>query len=230
MNIALVIAGGVGVRTNSYVPKQFIAIYDKPIIVYTMQNIMKAGCFDKIFVTASNGWHDFIDSYAKQYEITSFGGNITSGKTRFQSIFNGLEYLYNNGFSDSTVALVDANRPLIPSRVFNEAISVSEECDCVVAVEPCYDSMLVADSTTHIVSSTADRSVLFKGQAPEVCNVKVAYDALSEFDDFPANSSIAGVMLMLNKRVKYVSGSSLGFKITTADDITMFRAMVKDNK
>ena len=227
MNIALVVAGGVGSRTNNYVPKQFLAINDTPIIVYTMQNLMKADCFDKIYVVVSDGWRDFIDAYARQYEITSYCGTIASGNTRFQSMFNGLQYLQKSGFSDSTVAIIDANRPLIPSRVFNETIALSKDCDCVVAVEPCYDSMLIADSNTHVVASTADRSVLFKGQAPEVCTVKTAYDVLSEVDDFPANCSVAGTMLLANKQVKYVEGSSLGFKITTADDITIFRAMVR---
>lgn len=74
MNIALVVAGGVGARTNNYIPKQFLTIYDKPIIVYTMQNLMKANCFDKIFVAVNDRWSDFVDSYAKQFEIASFGG------------------------------------------------------------------------------------------------------------------------------------------------------------
>ena len=226
MNIALVVAGGVGSRTNNFVPKQFLAINDIPIIVYTMRNLMKAGCFDKIFVVVSDGWRDFVNSYAKQYEITNFCGTVTSGKTRFQSIFNGIEYLYTSGFSDCTVAIVDANRPLIPSRVINNAISLSNTCDCVTVVEPCYDSMLIADCNTRMITSSADRSVLFKGQAPEVCAVKDAYNLLRRFDDFPENSSLTGTMLLANKHVKYVEGSPLAFKITTAEDITIFRAMV----
>lgn len=226
MNIALVVAGGVGARTNNYIPKQFLTIYDKPIIVYTMQNLIKANCFDKIFVVVNDRWSDFVDSYAKQFEIASFGGGIASGRTRFESVFNGFEYLEKNGFSESTVALVDANRPLIPGKVFNEAIALSKSCDCVVPLEPCYDSMLIADCNTHVVTSPADRSVLFKAQAPEVCTVKAGYDVLKGFTEFPSNVSLAGTMLLANRRVKYVEGSQLSFKITTAEDIMVFRAMV----
>ena len=226
MNIALVVAGGVGARTNNHIPKQFLTIYDKPIIVYTLENLMRAQCFDQIFVVLNPGWSDFVDSYAKQFDITAYCGNIASGETRFQSVLNGFKYLMENGYSESTVAVVDANRPLIPSRVFNEAIALSKTCDCVVGLEPCYDSMMVADSDTHIVISAADRSTLFKGQGPEVCKVKEGYDVLSGFSDFPANASIVGSMLLKNKQVKYVAGSPLGFKITTAEDITIFRAMI----
>lgn len=230
MNIALIVAGGVGTRTNNNVPKQFLTIYDKPVIVYTMQNLIKADCFDKIFVVANQGWSDFIDSYAKQFEISSFCGTIASGQTRFQSVFNGFEYLMQKGFSESVVAIVDANRPLIPSRVFKEAIPLSKNCDCVVSLEPCYDSMMIADCNTHTVTSITDRSALFKAQTPEVCMVKTGYDVLSGFTEFPSNASLTGAMMLVNKQVKYVEGSPLSFKITTADDITIFRAMIDETE
>lgn len=230
MNIALVVAGGVGTRTNNHVPKQFLTIYDKPIIVYTMENIMKAGCFDKIFVVVSSGWNDFIDSYAKQYEISSFCGTIPSGQTRLESIYNGIEYLQKNGFSDSTVAVIDANRPLIPSRVFNESIALSKECDCVIPLDNCYDSMYVADCDAQAVTSMADRSVLFKGQTPEVCVVETGYELLNKFGYSSPSRTLTETMLMAGKNVKYVKGSALAFKITTADDIAIFKALIDKTK
>jgi 2-C-methyl-D-erythritol 4-phosphate cytidylyltransferase len=230
MNIALVVAGGIGLRTKNYVPKQFLTIYDKPIIIYTIENLMKVGCFDKIFVVASGGWNDFIDSYVKQYNITSFYGTISPGQTRLESVFNGIEYLQKSGFSDSTVAIIDANRPLIPSQVFIDAISLLKECDCVLPMDPCYDSMFIVDRDTQSVTSAVDRSILFKGQTPEVCKVRTGYEVLSKLGYSLQNRSLTDTMLLAGKHVKCVKGSALGFKITTADDIAIFKALVDGAK
>ena len=70
MNIALIIAGGIGARMNQDIPKQFISVYDKPVIVYTMEAFQKHPNIDKIEVVCLDGWHDILYAYAKPVSYT----------------------------------------------------------------------------------------------------------------------------------------------------------------
>ena len=70
MNIALLTAGGSGTRMGLDLPKQFLTVYDKPIIVYTMEVFQKHPAIDKIIVACKEGWEDVLSSYAKQFKIT----------------------------------------------------------------------------------------------------------------------------------------------------------------
>lgn len=70
MNIALLTAGGSGTRMKSDVPKQFLTVYDKPIIVYTMEVFQSHPAIDKIIVACKDGWENILQSYAKQFNIT----------------------------------------------------------------------------------------------------------------------------------------------------------------
>ena len=90
MNIALIIAGGSGTRTGQDVPKQFLTVYDIPIIAYTMKNIEKIPCIDEIYVVGPQGWENFITSYAKQCNVTKFKQVIHGGATRHESIYHGI--------------------------------------------------------------------------------------------------------------------------------------------
>ena len=69
-NIALIIAGGVGARMGQDIPKQFINVYDKPVLIYTLEGFQKHPQIDAIEVVCIDGWHDIVWAYAKQFNIT----------------------------------------------------------------------------------------------------------------------------------------------------------------
>ena len=76
MNIALLTAGGIGSRMQQDIPKQFMNIYDKPIIIYTMEAFQKHPDIDAIEVVCLDGWHDILRAYAKQFNITKLVGIV----------------------------------------------------------------------------------------------------------------------------------------------------------
>ena len=93
MNIALIIAGGIGARMLSAIPKQFITVNDKPIIIYTLEAFEKHPNIDAIAVVCIEGWEIILQNYAKEYNITKLKYIAPSGKSGQESIKNGLDEL-----------------------------------------------------------------------------------------------------------------------------------------
>ena len=89
-NIALIIAGGVGARMGQDIPKQFINVNDKPVIIYTLEAFQKHPQIHGIEVVCLDGWHDVLKAYAKQFGISKLENIISGGKNGQDSIRNGL--------------------------------------------------------------------------------------------------------------------------------------------
>lgn len=231
MNVALLIAGGTGSRTGQDVPKQFLTVYDTPVIVYTMRNIEETGLFDELYVVCADGWKDFIETYAKQYNVNIFKGTVTGGDTRLGSFSNGFEFLSANHSGDDVVCLSDGNRPLIPSSVFADSIAAADSFDCVLPLEPCFDSMYVVNKGEDEVSNMADRNQLFKGQTPETAKLGTALDICRKAKaDGIKDLPICSLALKYDYSVGFVSGSSKSMKITTADDFAIFKALIGEKR
>ena len=231
MNIALIVAGGKGARAGQDVPKQFLTVYDTPIIVYTMENIKATGLFNELYVVCAKEWESFVCSYAKQYGIDVFSGTIEAGETRFDSMVQGVEFLKSNHSEKDVLCITDGNRPLIPARVFKECIDKIQRTDCCVAAEPCYDSLFTVNMETHQLIKHVDRSLIFKEQCPEVAELDLVYEICEKAkQENNTNKPLAGLMIDYGKKVSFVEGSSKNFKITTADDFAVFKALIGERR
>ena len=93
MNIAVIIAGGSGHRMGQDIPKQFINVYDKPVIVYTLESFQRHPLVDAIEVVRIDGWHDILWAYAKQFNIDKLKWIVSGGGSAQESIRNGVEHL-----------------------------------------------------------------------------------------------------------------------------------------
>ena len=227
MAIAIITAGGTGVRFGNSVPKQFITVNDIPIIVYTMQNVQNSGCYQEMYIVCADGWKDFIFSYSQQYGISIFKDTISGADSRFKSVSNGLSKLIEIYDGNEIVSIFDANRPLTPQFICEDGIKAIEEADCVIPLEPCFDSMYIANTDSKTVETTAERSILFKGQSPETCRLGLAHKLHQKAE----NEGITGLtttalMLRYGKRVVYTKGVSNNFKITTVEDLAIFKALI----
>lgn len=124
MNRAIIIAGGVGKRMNQEIPKQFINVYDKPVIMYTLQGFQEHPQIDEIGVVCIEGWEDVVWAYAKQYGIDKLKWIIKGGNTAQESIRNGVYYLESIGCDkDDIVVIHDGIRPLIEPSVLSDVIN-----------------------------------------------------------------------------------------------------------
>lgn len=100
-NIALIIAGGVGARMGQDIPKQFINVNDRPVIIYTLEAFQKHPEIDAIEVVCLDGWHDVLKAYAKQFGIAKLENIVSGGLNGQDSIRNGLLDIYNLSFRSS---------------------------------------------------------------------------------------------------------------------------------
>lgn len=121
-NVAIVIAGGVGSRMGQDLPKQFINVYDKPILIYTLEGFQKHPQIDAIELVCIDGWHEIVWAYAKQFNITKLKWIVSGGQTGQESIRNGVYALEGKISPNDNVIIHDGIRPLIEPSVLSDVI------------------------------------------------------------------------------------------------------------
>ncbi len=127
MNIAIIIAGGSGQRVGQDIPKQFINVYDKPILIYTLEGFQKHPQIDEIGLVCLNGWHDVVRAYAKQFNIDKLKWIISGGETAQESIREGVYYLEGKCSEEDVIIIHDGIRPLVDDSVLSDVIMKCEK-------------------------------------------------------------------------------------------------------
>ena len=122
MNVAVIIAGGSGSRMGQDIPKQFINVYDKPVLVYTLEGFQKHPQIDHILVVCIDGWHDVVKAYAKQFGVDKLQWVVSGGNSGQESIRNGI-YALEGICSDNDIVIIhDGIRPLVDETVLTDVI------------------------------------------------------------------------------------------------------------
>ncbi len=232
MNIALIIAGGVGARMNQDIPKQFINVYDKPVIVYTMEAFQKHPDIDAIEIVCLEGWHDVLRAYAKQFGIAKLENIVCGGKNGQDSIRNGLYDIAERHNNDDDIVLIhDAIRPMLSEEIITENIRVCKEKGNAITVIPCTAAML---KTYDSVSTTEQvpRDNLKITQTPQTFFVNEIVEAHKEALSKGITNSVASctMYIELGRELYLAQGSEKNLKLTTAEDIEIFKALLSAKK
>ena len=127
MNIALIIAGGSGNRMGQDIPKQFINIYDKPVLIYTLEGFQCHPMIDAIEVVCIDGWHEVLWAYAHQFNITKLKWVVSGGNSGQESIRNGVFHLENKAADDDIIIIHDGIRPLVDATVLTDVIQKAKQ-------------------------------------------------------------------------------------------------------
>lgn len=230
-NIALIIAGGVGSRMQQAVPKQFMTVFDKPIIAYTMEKFEEHPAIDVIAVVCLEGWDNVLASYAKQYGISKLKHIIPAGKVGQESIRNGifeLEKFYDN---NSIVLVHDAIRPNLSGDVISECIAVTQSKGNAIVCVPCQEAMLETNDQISSASSYP-RNNLKRTQTPQGFKLSTIAEVHREALQKGITNSVASCTLMieLGKKVYFSTGSEKNIKLTTPEDIEIFKALLRGCK
>lgn len=227
MNIALVIAGGNGSRTGQDVPKQFLTIHDKPIIIYTLEVLQNCKKIDKIIVSCIDGWQEFVSVYAKQFMISKLEHIVTAGAERFYSIDNGIQYCKSFAEPSDILLIFDANRPMITEDAINTICEKASQAGCALSILPCVDSMFCS-SDGEWVEKNLERKFLFRGVTPDAFKFAVLIDICEQAKIRNlTDKAIWAIAVELGVPVVMNEVPSFFFKITTADDIELFKAVVE---
>jgi len=226
MNYAVIIAGGSGKRMGQSIPKQFLNINDKPIIIYTLEAFQKEPTIDAICVVCIEGWESILTAYAEQFNITKLKWIVNGGKNGQESIYNGLKGI--EGAKEDDIILVhDAIRPLVSSDIINDCIMTCQKHGNAIVTIPCNEAMLYSENGLDSEKSI-DRSTLKRTQTPQAVKykdfIKLHEDALKA----GITNSIATCTLLveMGHKIYFSLGSEKNVKLTTVEDIDIFQALL----
>lgn len=230
MNIALITAGGTGERTKQDIPKQFLHIENKPIIIYTLEAFQRHPSIDAILVVCLDGWHEILRAYAKQFNITKLRWIATGGKNGQESIYNGLLELCEVCGDDDLVLIHDSIRPMVTQDTISDAIATALKHGCAIPVIPCMEVMLISNDS-YSSSDGMDRSCLKRTQTPQAFrygHINRQYKEATE-----SNISLIApcdVVTQFGETVYFSKGSEKNLKISTLEDLEIFKALLKVEK
>ena len=227
MNIALIIAGGKGVRMQQEVPKQFLTVNEKPVIAYTLEAFQRHADIDVIAVVCIAGWENILAAYAREYGVTKLKHIIPGGDCGQASIRNGIFELEKHYAREDLVLVHDAIRPMVSAEIISDCIATATQHGSAIAVIPCQEAMLVTED--QLSTSTAfPRASLRRTQTPQGFPIGALADAHREALQKGITNSIASCTLMveLGKTIFFSHGSEKNLKLTTPDDIDIFKALL----
>ena len=179
MNIALIIAGGSGHRMGQDIPKQFINVCNKPVLIYTLEGFQNHPQIDAIEVVCIDGWHDVVWAYAKQFNISKLKWIISGGASSQESIRNGVFHLEGKCEADDTIIIHDGIRPLVDAAVLADVIVKCQQYGNAVTALPYNEQIFIADDEISTVKYIP-RETLRRVSTPQAYKFGKIYAAYHE--------------------------------------------------
>ena len=228
MNIALIIAGGYGVRMHQDIPKQFLTVNERPVIVYTMQAFQDHPDIDAIAVVCIEGWEQVLWAYAKQFGITKLQHVVPGGLVGQDSIRNGVFELEKHYGPEDIVLVHDAIRPMVSAEIISDCLIKTRQYGCAIASIPCAEAMLETRDSRVSVGSYP-RENLKRTQTPQGFHLGKICQLHRRALEAGITNSVASCTLMieLGEQVYFSAGSEKNIKLTTVEDIEIFRALLQ---
>ncbi len=228
MNIALIIAGGTGTRMGQDIPKQFINVHDKPVLIYTLEGFQRHPMIDAIEVVCIAGWENVVRAYAGQFGIDKLRWIVTGGATGQESIRNGVYNLEGKCADGDIVVIHDGIRPLIEPEVLTDVINKAQQYGNAVTSLPYNEQIFVIDGDDESTTTKfIPRETLRRVSTPQAYKFSLLDSKYHEA--FEKNIGIHGshytntMMVELGVRLHFAAGSDKNIKLTTKDDLELFK-------
>ena len=235
MNIAIIIAGGSGHRMGQNIPKQFINVYDKPVIIYTLEGFQRHPQIDAIEVGCIDGWHEVLWAYAHQFNITKLKWMVSGGNTGQESIRNGVFNLENKAADDDIIVIHDGIRPLVDETVLTDVIMIAQKYGNAVTSLPYNEQIFVVNpEDKKTTKQYIPREILRRVSTPQAYKfgklVWAYHEAYEKEIGIYGSSYTNTMMVELGETLHFAAGSDKNIKLTTKDDLEMFRGYLKKEK
>lgn len=228
------LAGGVGSRMKSVnIPKQFVEVAGKPIILYTLQNMLKAERFDYIYIATHADYQAYMQEMAQKHCSNPEKVRIIKGgKERMDSIHNVTDAIVEEHglHEDDVIVIHDAVRPLVTVKILNDSIDAAKKYGACVCGMPAADTMLYSEDGL-IVTNIPERSKLFNGQAPDSFRLKRFLEMQENLTE-EQRAVITGtsqICTMNGQPIYIIEGDPLNFKLTTDADMAIFKSIIQNN-
>lgn len=233
MNIAIIIAGGAGQRMGQDIPKQFINVYDKPVLIYTLEGFQNHPQIDAIEVVCLDGWHDVLRAYAKQFGISKLKWIVSGGATGQESIRNGVYHLEGFVKPEDIIIIHDGIRPLVDGSVLTDVIIKAQKYGNAVTSLPYNEQIFVVDNEISTIQYIP-RETLRRVSTPQAYQFSLLdskyHEAYEKEIGIYGSHYTNTMMVELGVRLYFAAGSEKNIKLTTKDDLEMFKAYLKLEK
>lgn len=230
MNIAIIFAGGSGVRMGAGIPKQFLEVNGKPIIVHTLQLFQYHKKIDKIYLSVIEDYIPYMEGLVQEFHLSKVAGVMPGGETAQDTIYLALKKAREENPADSIVLLHDGVRPFVSYDVISENIKSVKKYGSAITCTACYETILLSKDGEN-VGQVPYRKETFAAQAPQsfyLQDIIDAHDAIRATENgYTDMVDACTIMKTIGKEVHMVAGNRGNIKVTTPEDVYTFRALLQ---
>ena len=226
MTIAVLLAGGIDPGFQMDIPKQFVNVYNVPIIVYTMKKFQKHPEVDSIMVACLSGWENLVSAYAKQFNIDKLQWVIEGGRTGQETSRLAANKLMESCGEDDIVIIHDAIRPMVSDEIISDSIATCKQKGMGIAAVTSMDNVMMTDDGITGKMSIS-RYAFRRVQTPQTYRLGDLHTAHAEAlkQNIKDENDTNNMMSRLGKKVTFSKGSDTNLKINTVEDVEMFKAL-----
>lgn len=210
------------------IPKQFIHVENRPVILYTLLAVQHHPEIDSIQAVCLEGWEAVLKGYARQFGVTKLQGVVKGGATRFESTRRGMESL---GAADEDIIIVhDSVRPLVTAESISDTIAVCRRFGNSMTVLRCADTMYERTDAQY-TDKEYPREKLVRGQTPEAVTGRRMREMYAAADEKGIRlDSISALQNALGWSIHFAKGSERNIKLTSTEDIELLKALLSIKK
>lgn len=227
-NYVILLAGGVGRRMNSDIPKQFLEVNEKPVIVYSIENFQYNNQIEKIVVVCVKEWIEKLEKIVHDFRLTKVEYIIEGGNTSHDSIRNGVFFLQDKISSDDFIVVHDAVRPILPQKAIDEVLRVAHIKGNACSSTECHPPIVYKDDLESGISDV-DREKVMLTASPQAFKYSSALNCyiLAERDNKHNFTFTSSLLIYYGERIFFAQGTSCNIKITRKEDLSLFKALLE---
>lgn len=229
-NVAIIFAGGSGVRMGAGIPKQFLEINGKPILVHTLQLFQNHDEIDEIYLAVGEAHINYVEELADEYRLRKVKKVVAGGETAQDSIYHALLAVQETNGNNTVVLIHDGVRPFVSYDVISKNIAGVKENGNAITCTSCYETVLISE-TGESVETVPYRKDTYVAQAPQsflLKDIMTAHDAVRKLPTKYDNMVDACTIIRSQNMVAYmVEGNRGNIKVTTPEDVYLFRALLQ---
>lgn len=233
MNYAIILAAGVGQRMrNGGLPKQFLNLMGKPIVIYTLEKFEQCEEIDKVIVVCHGSYIDHMQNLLKLYRIQKAESVIVGGNDRQNSLRRGLDEIVALGGKEEDIVVIhDGVRPLVNQTILRENIRVTKQYDCAITVHPVAETVVITENDDAKMENFKKRADTYSITAPQTFRLGKIVEAYKKITNMEQ-----GNMPLLDAAMVYASNGGdvhlvkeqgVNIKITTPEDYYFLKAMLE---
>lgn len=231
MIYAIILAGGSGTRMgNQGIPKQFLTIQDKPIVIHTLENYINMDSINKIIIVCHKQYCEYMKNLLIEYKMNENISITEGGRTRMESIISGINFLKNNNeiSHDDIFISTDSVRPIVRKHEIQELIKKAQQFGASTIVTPIIENIVKINENDEI-EEIFKREKFFKDLSPQAFNVKEFLNCLERINESQIDeiTDLSELFIKNGKKVATIKGDTDNIKITTPIDIKIVNELIK---